>query len=195
MNADVFVEKLRDMSGEGYDDVEMIDLINQVIYNTNASHITGLNFKPLDSVCEIGLLWEHSISCLLKQSDREINALIVPGVIAEIKLIEEDYNANAAYTQKYEIKVQHYKANFGRVDMTGNTSADLVYDNMESIDNHQCSCDTNVHTTDHFHELKYVGVATNREYIKLNAQGKYKNHQTNNNAPSAIKHRNGDDIR
>lgn len=191
MNGYDFVEFIRDISGEGYDDIEMLRLINAVIYDINSRAIGGLSFLPfnVDSLLEDSeILKEHKISCFLKQREQDCVALITDGVVGRIKLIEEDYNSYTAYLDKYETAIQRYESQYVMVDMTGDTCSQYAYDDMDSF---ICTCQTNAYSVDHVHELKNVSVVNNRDYIKTVALGQYKNHNTVNNSPSAIMHRNG----
>lgn len=191
MNGFDFVEFIRDISGEGYDDIEMLRLINSVIYDINSRAIGGLSFLPfnVDSLLEdADVLKEHKISCFLKQREQDCVALITDGVVGRIKLIEEDYNSYTAYLDKYETAIQRYESQYVMIDMTGDTCVQYGYDNMDSF---ICTCQTNSYGEDHTHELKNVSVVNNRDYIKTVALGQYKNHSTVNNSPSAIMHRNG----
>lgn len=190
MNGTTFVEYIRDLSGEGYDDIEMIRLINSVIYDVNSRGIAGLEFLPLhsESIEQYPeILEEHSIECLLKQREREIITIIPDGVVGRIKLMEEDYNSYSAYNDIYETTIQRYKTTFVMVDMNGNSCSDYIYD---SPDNFMCTCSGVSDTSDHVHTIKQVSVVNNREYIKAMAKGEYKNDNIVDNSPSAILHRN-----
>lgn len=190
MNGFDFIEYIRDVSGEGYDDIEMLRLVNSVIYDLNSRAIGGLSFLPfhIDSLSEdTEFLKEHSISCLLKQRERECMTMIPTGVVAQIKLIEEDYSSYSAYLDRYETAIQRYASTYVMVDMTGNTQSQYAYD---SVDTFMCTCDSTNFGDDHVHDLKHVSVVNNREYIKTVAQGGYKNHNFVDNSPQAIMNRN-----
>lgn len=167
----------------------MMDLANEVILEINTFGIGGLMFKPIPVACDMEQLDTHKISCIVKQNDREIMSLLVPGIISSIKLQEQDYNVYNAYRSLFLNKVQEYRSGFAMIDMTGRTDIDVIYDMQPNLDDHYCTCEDTGHPEDHIHDIMKVGVSTDKYLHQASAWGQYKNHRTVNNDESAIRFR------